>query len=206
MSKEFIWEIMARNTPILKRKCNHCGSDRFYCSEKFRMNAQKKNIDVWLIYRCIKCDNTYNMTIFSRTKPELINKDLFNKFLENNTEIAWEYAFSRVTSRRNNVELDLGSVEYDIQFDNISVEDILNFDSEIVTFKIKYPFDFSLKLSFVIRKCLKLSANKLNKLIEAKVISIQEKHLQKKHKVKNEDIVQVNREKLKSIYHILLCQ
>ena len=111
----------------LKRKCNHCDSDRFYCSEKFRMNTQKKNIDVWLIYRCIKCDNTYNMAIFSRIKPELINKDLFNKFFENNTEIAWEYAFSRVTSRKNNVELDFGSVEYDVQCNNISVEDISKF-------------------------------------------------------------------------------
>ena len=199
MRKEYIWEIKARNTPLLKRKCNHCDSDRFYCSDKFRMNAQKKHIDIWLIYRCKKCDNTYNMTIFSRTKPELINKDLFNKFSKNNAEIAWEYAFSHEISRKNNVELDFSSVEYDIRFDNISVEDILNFNGEIVTFKIKYPFDFSLKLSSVIRKCLNLSANKLNKLIEAKVITIQEEQLQKKHKVKNDYIVQVNSEKLKSI-------
>ena len=199
MRKEFIWEVKAKNTPLLKRKCNHCDSNRFYCSEKFRMNAHKRNIDIWLIYRCIKCDNTYNMTIFSRTKLELINKDLFKKFSENNTEIAWEYAFSYETSRRNNVELDFGSVEYDIQYDNISVEDILNFDSNIVTFRIKYPFNFSLKVSCIIRICLNLSANELNKLIEAKVIYIQEKHLQKKHKVKNEDIVQINREKLRNV-------
>ena len=199
MREKFIWEVKARNTPLLKRICSQCDGDRFYCSGKFRINAQKKYIDIWLIYRCIKCDNTYNMTIFSRTKTELINKDLFNKFLENNTETAWEYAFSRETSRKNNVELDFSSVEYDIRFDNISVEDILNFNGEIVTFKIKYPFDFSLKLSSVIRKCLNLSANKLNKLIEAKVITIQEEQLQKKHKVKNDYIVQVNSEKLKSI-------
>ena len=206
MRKEFIWEVMAKNTPLIKRKCNNCDSDRFYCSGKFRMNAQKKNIDIWLIYRCIKCDNTYNMTIFSRIKRELLNKDLFNKFSENSTEIAREYAFSYETSRKNNVELDFGKVEYDIQYDSISVEDILNFDCEIVRFKIKYPLDFSLKLSSIIRICLKLSANKLNELIEAKVISVQGKDLQKKHKVKNEDIVQVNREKLRSIYYIWLRQ
>jgi len=42
MRKEYIWEIKAHNTPLLKRSCSHCDSDRFYCSEKFRMNAQKK--------------------------------------------------------------------------------------------------------------------------------------------------------------------
>ena len=204
MRKEFIWEVSARNTPLLKRKCNRCNSNRFYCSKKFRMNAQKKYIDIWLIYRCIKCDNTYNLNIFTRAKTELINKDLFNKFSENNIETAWKYAFSHETCRKNNVELDLGSVEYDILYDNISIDDILNFDGDIVTFKIKYPFDFSLKLSSVIRICLKLSANKLNKLIDADIISIQEKYLQKKHKVKDGVIVQVNREELSSIYPLLL--
>lgn len=200
MRNENIWEIKATNTPLLKRKCNRCNTNSFYCSEKFRINAQKKNIDIWLIYRCVKCDSTYNMTLFSRIKPELLGKDLYNKFLENDTEIAWKYAFSAEISRKNNVELDFKSVEYDILYDTISVEDILNSDSEIVTFKIKYPYDFNLKLSSVIRICLQLSATKLNKLIEAKVISIQEKYLHKKHKVKNEDIVQINIEKLKSVY------
>ena len=93
MRTEYIWEIKVKNTPTLKRKCNHCNSNRFYCSNKFRMNAQKRNIDVWLIYRCVECDSTYNLTILSRTKPELIKKDLFSKFSENDEKLSWEYAF-----------------------------------------------------------------------------------------------------------------
>ena len=197
---------MPKNTPLLKRKCNHCGNDKFYCSEKFRINAQKRNIDIWLIYRCLNCGNTYNMTIFSRTKIESINIDLLNKFSENNTEIAWKYAFSHEISQKNKIKFDFSSVEFDIQYEYISIENILNYDCEIVEFKIKCPFDFSLKLSTLIRICFNLSANKLEKLIEAKAISILEKPLQKKHKVKNEDIIQVNREKLRSIYYLLLSQ
>ncbi|GET23975.1 hypothetical protein NT017_03040 [Prolixibacter sp. NT017] len=165
------------------------------------MNAQKKNIDIWLVYRCIKCDNTYNMSLFSRTKPELISKNLFNNFLENNTETVWAYAFSHEVSRRNNVELDFDSVEYDVKHENVSIEDILNFYTEAVAFKIKCPFDFRLKLSSVLRVCLELSASRLNKLIEEGVISVQEKHLEKRHKVKDGDIVQINSEKLRSVYH-----
>jgi len=200
MPKEYIWEVKAKNTPLLNKKCNRCDSDRFYCSEKFRMNAQKKNIDIWLIYRCIKCDSTYNMTIFSRTKPESVNKALFNSFSRNDTAIAWEYAFSPEAKQKNNLEFDYGSVEYEIQHDGITAEDLINIDSEAVTFKIRCPFDFNLKLSSVIRVCLKLSAGRLNQLIEMKVISVQEKHLQKKHKVKNGDVIRVNMEKLKSVY------
>ena len=114
MKKEYVWEIKAKNTPTLKRKCNHCNSNRFYCSDKFRLNSQKKNIDIWLIYRCVECDSTYNLTILSRTKPEWIKKDLFLNFSGNDEATAWEYAFSAETTRKNNVELDYSSVRQNI--------------------------------------------------------------------------------------------
>jgi len=78
------------------------------------MNAQKKNIDVWLIYRCIKCDNTYNMTIISRASPESINKELFHRFQENNRELAWQYAFSTEIRKKNHVEPNFDTVKYGI--------------------------------------------------------------------------------------------
>ncbi|WP_289006504.1 DUF1062 domain-containing protein [uncultured Parabacteroides sp.] len=193
METEYIWEIKPKNTPALKRKCNHCNCDRFYCSNKFRMNAQKRNIDVWLIYRCVECDSTYNLTILSRTKPEQIKKELFRKFSENDEELAWEYAFSSETGRKNSVELDYSSVEYEILHDDISINDILNADDKFVTFKIQTRFEFGLKLSSVIRICLGLSANQLNRLIEAKAIFSPEGYSLKKHKVKDGDVVLVNK-------------
>ena len=193
METEYIWEIKPKNTPALKRKCNHCNSNRFYCSNKFRMNAQKRNIDVWLIYRCVECDSTYNLTILSRTKPEQIKKELFRKFSENDEELAWEYAFSSETGRKNSVELDYSSVEYEILHDDISINDILNADDEFVTFKIQTRFEFGLKLSSVIRICLGLSANQLNRLTEAKAIFSPEGYPLKKHKVNVGDVVLVNK-------------
>lgn len=192
MKTEYIWEIKVKNTPTLKRKCNHCNCDQFYCSNKFRVNAQKRNLDVWLIYRCMECDSTYNLTILSRTKPEQINKELFRKFSENDDELAWEYAFSSETVRKNNVEIDYSSVEYEILYDDISINDILNAANEIVAFKIRTHFEFGLKLSSVIRSCLGLSANQLNRLIEAEAIYAPEGYQIKKHKVRNGDVVVMN--------------
>lgn len=199
MEKEYIWEIKIKNTPILKRKCNCCSSDRFYCSGKFRMNSQKKNTDVWLIYRCMECDSTYNLTILSRTKSELIKKDLYLKFAENDEAVAWEYAFSAETVKKNSVELDYDSVEYEIQHEPVSIDDILNGDNEIITFKVRTPFDFGLKLSSVIRSCLELSASQLNQMIEAKAIYTPEDYSVKKHKVRNGDVVLISKDRLHSV-------
>ena len=202
MRTEYIWEIKVKNTPVLKRKCNRCSSNRFYCSNKFRMNAQKRNIDVWLIYRCVECDSTYNLSILSRIKPELIKKDLFLKFSENDENLAWEYAFSSETAWKNGVELDYSSVEYEIQHDNISVNDILNAEDDIVAFKIQTHFEFGLKLSSVIRHCLRLSANRLDQVIKAEAIFTPEGYPIKKHRVKNGDIILVSKEKLKKCVQI----
>ena len=200
MRTEYIWEIKVKNTPVLKRKCNRCNCNRFYCSNKFRMNAQKKNIDVWLIYRCVECDSTYNLTILSRTKPELIKKDLFLKFSENDEDLSWEYAFSSGIGQKNSVEFDYSSVEYEILHDDISINDILNAENEIVAFKIQTRFEFGLKLSSVIRNCLGVSATLLNHMIETEAVFTPEGYPLKKRKVKNGDIVLVSKEKLQNIY------
>ncbi|MEO1033876.1 MAG: DUF1062 domain-containing protein [Bacteroidota bacterium] len=199
MRNEYTWEIKATNTPLLIKKCSHCNNDRFYCSEKFRLNAQKKNVDVWLIYRCKKCDSTTNMAIFHRVKTSSINKKLYEQLSENESELAWKYAFSYEIKQKNNIEFDFKSVDYKIFHDGITLEDILNSNIEIITFNIKYPFDFNLKLSSVIRTCLGISSKQLEWLIEWEVISIQEQFLQKKRKVKNENVVKIDVRKLKNI-------
>ncbi len=51
------------------------------------------------------------MTLFSRIRTESVRKEIFSKMSENNTEIAWEYAFSHEIRRKNNVEADTDSVE-----------------------------------------------------------------------------------------------
>lgn len=199
MRKEYIWEVKAHNTPLLKRSCSHCDSDRFYCSEKFRMNAQKKNIDVWLIYRCIKCDNTYNMTIISRASPESINKELFHRFQENNRELAWQYAFSTEIRKKNNVEADFDTIKYEIQYEQRFMENLHSTNEDTLSFKVIYAFSFQLKLSTVIRNCLKLSSKQLDRLITMQAITVHGKFLEKKHRVKHEDIVKISCEALKRI-------
>ncbi|WP_101688603.1 DUF1062 domain-containing protein [Dysgonomonas massiliensis] len=197
MKKEYTWEIIAKNTPLIKKKCSHCNCNRFYCSEKFRMNSQKKNVDVWLIYRCLECDSTYNVNIFSRVKSTLLkNRELFQKFSDNDTQMSWKYAFSSEMGRKNNIEIDYSNVEYEILHDNISLVDIANHESEIIIFKIKCQYEFNLRLTHVIRRCLNLSASQLNYLLESKSIYSSNIQLINNHRVKNGDVIQIDKEKL----------
>ena len=196
METTITWEVKVKNTPLLIKKCSHCDSDRFYCSDKFRMNAQKKNIDVWLIYRCVKCDNTCNLTLLSRSKPDLIDKTLFHSFSMNDKDAAWKYAFSTEMERKNNLRLDYGSVEYEVVPDT-SLEDLLNLSSEVIKIHIKCEFEFDLKLSSLIRRCFSLSANQVKRMFEDGIITISGNKPPQKHKVKDGDMILIQREVLR---------
>lgn len=195
METTFTWEIRVKNTPLLIKKCSHCDSDRFYCSEKFRMNAQKKNIDVWLIYRCVKCDNTCNLTLLSRSKPDLIDRSLFHRFSMNDKQTAWQYAFSAELERKNNLKLDYSGVEYEV-VNALSLEEILQLPDEVINIEIKCNLEFNLKLSSFIRRCFSLSANQVKRLFEQNAIVAATDKLPQKQKVRNKDVLQIYRKRL----------
>lgn len=92
--QEVIWRVVPLATPTVIRHCAKCGRvSRFVCSEMFRLNAQHRKVDVWLIYRCAVCETTWNCTIFSRRAPEEIGGELYPRLQENDRDTAWRYAF-----------------------------------------------------------------------------------------------------------------
>ena len=111
--KKYQWELNPINLPIIRRNCPKCNEKSSYINtERFRVNANKSNIDVWLIYQCEKCKSTWNMTIYERIKPYDINKDEYEKFLSNDKELAREYAFDLSIYSKNKAEVILEDVNY----------------------------------------------------------------------------------------------
>lgn len=195
--RRFIWEVIPTDTPLFKRKCSKCkSSNLYYCSDKFRLNAQKKSIDVWLIYKCIKCDNTCNITILSRTRPELIDKELYQKFMMNDEQTAWKYAFDTETAKRNNLELDHTNIEYNITHGNTTFEDIVKMEEDLVEFEIRSGFSLDFKLTSLIRQCFDTSLSQLAKMLEGGILTIYPLGVVKKIKVKDGIKITVNRNRL----------
>jgi hypothetical protein len=191
MNTVVTWEIKAKNTPLLIKKCSHCDSNRFYCSDKFRMNAQKKNIDVWLIYRCVQCDNTCNLTLLSRKRTDLIDKALFHSFSVNDTETAWKYAFSPELERQNNATLDFNSVDYEI-VSSVSMENLLMLTGESVSIRIKCSVEFSIKLPLLLRRFFPFSSSQTKQMLEQGIISIPTDGSPQKYKVRNGDVISID--------------
>lgn len=88
------------------KRCGGCGKrQEFMNSGKFRVNANGKSVDVWLIYRCKRCKHSWNLMIYERTKPGKIPAELFEAFLENDPETAMAYGRDIDFLKKNNAEL-----------------------------------------------------------------------------------------------------
>lgn len=78
------------------RRCGGCGKKQaFRCSGKFRVNANGRRLDIWLIYRCEKCGHTLNVPIYERIPPEKLDAETYGRFLDNDRELALFYAEDR---------------------------------------------------------------------------------------------------------------
>jgi hypothetical protein len=97
--------------PLVRRHCSRCSGDLpFACSMKFRTNAQKKRIDIWLIYRCSACDAVWNLPIFERMGVDEIAPDSFDAIARNDPAFALRYAFDRTRLLRHGTIEELPSV------------------------------------------------------------------------------------------------
>ena len=93
------------NASTVVRYCKKCQTKtEFTSSGLFRVNANRKNLDVWLIYKCIKCNTTWNLTILSRITTGSIPQDLLDGFHENDIELAKHYASDVTLIKRNGAE------------------------------------------------------------------------------------------------------
>lgn len=103
------WTVTQGTTPLVRRHCARCAQPRaFACSGKFRLNAQKKLIDVWLIYRCQVCERRWNLPIFERRPVATINSQDYAAMMANDVALAQRYAFDRALLQSHAKRIEVG--------------------------------------------------------------------------------------------------
>lgn len=88
-----IWTIVSAATPAIHLHCSRCDGNRHFTSSgKFRLNANGKKLDAWLIYRCDACDNSWNRPVFERKNRSEIEPVLMEALHDNDPVLAGRIA------------------------------------------------------------------------------------------------------------------
>ena len=94
---EVVWEVRPLNPPRVLRRCARCDLVRpFEESGRFRVNANQRRLDVWLIYRCSECEATWNFEVHARVRPEALGPEALGAYHRNDPEEARRCAFGVV--------------------------------------------------------------------------------------------------------------
>jgi len=177
-SPDITWRFVPLHTPVVHRRCKRCeGTRTFVSSGKFRINAQQRRLDVWLIYKCRVCKETWNSAILSRVAPEDIDRDLYDKFLANDEETATRYAFDYEVLRRNDAEFD-PKIEYRVEGDAIGDR------RGEVSIRIEPGPIHSVRLDNILKKQLGVSGRRVEELHARGAIRVLTEHAKLEKRIK----------------------
>ncbi|GGO45619.1 DUF1062 domain-containing protein [Streptomyces lasiicapitis] len=100
------WVVMPTCLPVVLRRCHACASQRFRANGKFRVNANHKLIDAWLLVLCTACGDTAKLTVLERTNVRSVRPDLLDRMHDNDPGLAAELLQDPVLRCRNRIALD----------------------------------------------------------------------------------------------------
>lgn len=89
-----LWTVVSAVPPRPLLHCSRCDRERgFVSSGRFRLNANGKRLDAWLVYRCGVCDDSFNRPVFERRRRSEIEPDLIEALHRNDPALARRIAF-----------------------------------------------------------------------------------------------------------------
>ncbi|MFI6237052.1 DUF1062 domain-containing protein [Micromonospora sp. NPDC050784] len=100
------WAVVPTCLPIIDRRCHGCPSQRLRASGKFRVNANHKLLDVWLLALCTECGETAKLTVLDRMTVRSIPSELLDRLHANDPGLTAELLRDPGVQHRNRFALD----------------------------------------------------------------------------------------------------
>jgi hypothetical protein len=102
------WLVCPTGLPLIRRRCRNCPSAHHRANGKFRVNANHKLLDVWLLALCDGCGRTVKLTVLERANVRTIDPSALAGFHGNDPELAAKLLQDPILQRRNRVSVDWG--------------------------------------------------------------------------------------------------
>lgn len=157
------WTVTPVGYQRIAKRCPSCNIKRdFTPSGAFRVNSQKKVLDVWSIYKCTHCDYTWNISLFSRLHVSKIDRQLYHRLMTNDAATVQHFACDIATLKRNNAELS-GRPDFTVQEQWLASLS----PGKRVKVRIRISRSFQVNLLSILHKQLMLSTGEIKRYVES---------------------------------------
>lgn len=174
--KKIEYEIILKDSFQIIWVCPKCGrKTHFINTKKFRVNANGNKLDIWLIYQCRECKHTRNIAIYERQKVSSIPKEEYQRFLDNDEQLAEMYGKNIQLFRKNKAEIDLKLLNYDYSKLHEVIECSGLGEQTVIT--IHNPYQLKIRPEKQIAEAFGLSRRQVKGLLAKGEIELQNKRL-----------------------------
>ncbi|HHG0783997.1 TPA: DUF1062 domain-containing protein [Klebsiella pneumoniae] len=177
------WTVTPVGYQRIAKRCPSCKIKRdFTPSGAFRVNSQKKVLDVWSIYKCTHCDYTWNISLFSRLHVSKIVRELHHRLMTNDAATVHHYASDIAMLKRNNAELS-GRPDFTVQERwQLSIS-----AHQRVRVSVRISRSFQVTLLSILKQQLMLSTGEIKRHVESGKIRGITMEMLKSRKLKAEE-------------------
>lgn len=188
MQCTYHWKVVPSGTPTIIKNCSKCGNHSiFESSGNFRVNANQSLLDVWLIYQCRKCKSIWNMELLSRVQAKSIDKEIYHRYLQNDSTLAAEYAFDIAIHNHNKVSLSYDEINYEI------IGEPIQHQKSSISIHLTSDYPLELRLDKLLSQHLCIPRTTLKRLHKDGRISISNSSdIKKVHLSKSGLLIQIN--------------
>src|ERR1700722_896249 len=101
------WVVRRTRLPLLSLRCVDCRAQSATAGEgRFRVNANGKLLDVWLLVRCVSCDRTSKLTVHERAPVRSFDPAGLDGYHASDPELVASTLLDPQFARRNRFTLD----------------------------------------------------------------------------------------------------
>ena len=106
VGRKALWVIRELGMPAIVKACVTCRSTRHHPTGKFRVNANSKLLDVWMLINCELCDRTSKIPIHERINVRALENKRLVMFEKNDPALARHLAMDASLASRAGYQLD----------------------------------------------------------------------------------------------------
>ncbi|HEX6342515.1 DUF1062 domain-containing protein [Umezawaea sp.] len=121
--RKSLWTVRRQALPTILKPCPACDSTRHHPTGKFRVNANGKLLDVWLLVNCDRCGRTSKVPVHERAHVHSLNPTHLRAFETNDRSAVDRLAADPTLATRNQYRLDWTDTWYldtDTQFYDVT--------------------------------------------------------------------------------------
>jgi hypothetical protein len=153
------WLVRPTGLPLIRRRCLSCASAQYRAHGRFRVNANHKLLDVWLLALCVGCGETVKLAVLQRIHVRAIDPSTLTRFHDNDVELAAKLLQDPGLLRRNGVTLDWDGA-WTLQKTTVDVS-----EAEVIDTSVRFVQRIPIRLTRLLSDGLDVSRSEVQRLV-----------------------------------------